>query len=104
MKRIASKFRLKTGMQEEYKKRHDLIWPEMLELMKKSGIRNYSIWNEGNDLFGYFEVEDYEKCCKIVSESDIKKKWDEYMKDIIEFDTDPQTGKTREMRMMFLYE
>lgn len=104
MQRITSKFRLKPGMQQEYKKRHDEIWPEMLELMKAAGVCNYSIWNSGEDLFGYFETEDYERCCRILSESSVKKKWDEYMKDIIEFESEPEAGRMKEMKLMFLLE
>ena len=46
-----------TGMQEEYKKRHDNIWPEMKEVLAKAGIENYSIWMQGEELFGYYECE-----------------------------------------------
>ena len=40
MERFAWKGRIKEGMQEEYKRRHDEIWPEMLALLKEAGIRN----------------------------------------------------------------
>lgn len=79
----ASRFRLKTGMQSEYKRRHDEIWQEMLSLMKESGISNYSIWNSGEDLFQCFEVQDMEQCRRALAASEVKKKWDDYMKDII---------------------
>ena len=42
MERFAWKGRIKPGMQEEYKRRHDEIWPEMLELLHAAGIRNRS--------------------------------------------------------------
>ena len=48
---------LKPGMKEEYKRRHDAIWPEMVALLKAAGIRNYTIWNVGDELFGYYECE-----------------------------------------------
>ena len=57
MERFAWKGRIKPGMQEEYKRRHDEIWPEMLELLKSAGIRNYTIWSDGRDVFGYYECE-----------------------------------------------
>ena len=44
MERFAWKGRIRPGMQEEYKRRHDEIWPEMLALLKEAGIRNYTIW------------------------------------------------------------
>lgn len=47
--------RLKPGNEAIYKEKHDNIWPEMLELMKRNGIRNYSIYRHGLTLFAYLE-------------------------------------------------
>ena len=44
-------------MLEEYTRRHNEIWPELVELLKAAGICNYTIWNVGNELFGYYECE-----------------------------------------------
>lgn len=49
--------KIKPGMQAEYKRRHDAIWPEMKALLKSAGIRNYSIWSDGELVFGYYECE-----------------------------------------------
>ncbi len=49
---------VRPGHEEEYKKRHDDIWPEMVDALKKSGITNYSIFRHGLTLFGYFETGD----------------------------------------------
>jgi arylsulfatase len=50
---VAVKLQLKPGMAEEYKKRHDEIWPELAEAIRKAGIRDYSIFldEETNALF-----------------------------------------------------
>ena len=53
--RVAWVMRLKPGNEAIYKKKHDEIWPEMLELMKRQGIRNYSIYRYGLTLFAYLE-------------------------------------------------
>ncbi|SHH42811.1 L-rhamnose mutarotase [Clostridium grantii] len=84
MERIAFKLKLKNGMEEEYKKRHDEIWPEMTEILNDAGIHNYSIWLLGNDLFGYYETEDIEYAVKIQKESDVVLKWNEYMSNVID--------------------
>ena len=52
---------VRPGCEEEYKKRHDEIWPEMLDALKKAGMRNYTIFRHGLTLFGYFETDDLEK-------------------------------------------
>ncbi len=53
MKRIAFKMKLKPGMKEEYKRRHDDIWPELKVLISNSGVADYSIFldEETNILF-----------------------------------------------------
>ena len=53
MERYAWRAKVKEGMLDEYIKRHDAIWPELSELLKKAGIKNYTIWYNNNDLFGY---------------------------------------------------
>lgn len=57
MERKAWMGRIKPGMQAEYKRRHDQLWPEMRAMLKEAGIRNYTIWSDGNLLFGYYECE-----------------------------------------------
>ena len=47
MEKYAWRGKIVPGMQEEYKKRHDNIWPEMKEVLAKAGIVNYSIWMQG---------------------------------------------------------
>lgn len=44
MERVASIMYLYPGNQEEYKKRHDALWPEMKEALKAHGAANYSIF------------------------------------------------------------
>ena len=84
MKRYAIVMNMKPGMKEEYKRRHDELWPEMHDLLTECGFHNYSIWNAGELLFQYFEIEDYEGTVQILKNSEVKRRWDAYMKDIID--------------------
>ena len=105
MERKAWKGRIKPGMKDEYKRRHDEIWPEMKELLKAAGIRNYTIWSDGEVLFGYYECEkgiDYAN--RVQAESPIVDRWNEYMADVLELEMDPVTGAQPEMTQMFLLE
>lgn len=97
----ASRFRLKVGMQSEYKRRHDEIWPEMISMMKEAGISNYSIWNSGEDLFQCFEVENIDRCRRVIAGSEVKKRWDDYMKDIIYVDASSSSSFSADMELMF---
>ena len=105
MERFAWKGRIKPGMQAEYKRRHDEIWPEMLELLKAAGIKNYSIWSDGSDVFGYYECE---KGIVFAEEtqagSPVVDRWNAYMDDVLELVMDPETGAQPKLSMQFLME
>ena len=60
MERIAFTMRVKPGQEQEYRRRHEAVWPAMLEALKAAGCRNYSIYMKGQDLFAYMEVEDFQ--------------------------------------------
>lgn len=83
MQKVGFKLKLKKDDTKEYKKRHDEIWPGMIKILKEAGIRNYSIWNKGKELFGYYEVEDLEYSNKIQAESEVVDKWNKYMQDLL---------------------
>ena len=84
MERFAWRASVKDGCVEEYKKRHDEIWQEMKELLKKAGICNYTIFLDGNELFGYYEcAHGAEYATRVQNESEIVKKWNVYMSDIL---------------------
>lgn len=46
---------LKPGAEAEYRRRHDELWPELRALMRRDGIRNYSIFLREGTLFAYLE-------------------------------------------------
>lgn len=89
MKRVAFKMKLKTGKAAEYKKRHDEIWPELAELIRSSGVYDYSIFldEETNILFA---------CQKVSGEGgsqdlgclEIVQRWWAYMADLMETNPD----------------
>ena len=102
MEKYAWKAIVLEGKLEEYKRRHDEIWPEMKEMLTEAGIRNYTIWNVGNELFGYYECEKgIDFAAKVQSESPIVEKWDEYMKDVMIMEPDPVTGAQPKLREVF---
>lgn len=84
MDRVGWRLKLRPGMKAEYKKRHDEIWPEMTEVLNQAGIHNYTIWNSGNDLFGYYECDDFETAKRVQAESPVVARWDEYMKAVLD--------------------
>lgn len=74
---------------EEYKRRHDEIWPEMIEMLKEYGAHDYSIFLDPTNsrLFAYLVIEDEERWSK-TAETEICQKWWAYMKDVMETNED----------------
>lgn len=89
MNRIAFKMKLFNGCEDEYKKRHDAIWPELKTLLKETGVEDYSIFldKETNILFGVLKVKDPLKLNELPNHP-VMKKWWGYMKDIMESNED----------------
>ena len=55
MKRYGMVVRLRPEKYAEYKRLHAEVWPEVLDMIKRCNIRNYSIYHRNGWLFSYFE-------------------------------------------------
>lgn len=89
MHRVAFKMQLFKGFEEEYKKRHDELWPELRSLLKETGISEYSIFldEETNSLFGVLRAED-PKLLDNLPQQPVMQRWWKYMGDIMESNPD----------------
>lgn len=87
--RIAFKMKLNAGCEEEYRRRHDEIWPELSDLLRESGISDYSIFldSETNALFGVLRTEEPRKMDEL-PHNPVMQKWWAYMADIMEANPD----------------
>lgn len=76
-------------MHEEYEKRHNEIWPAMIDELHRHGASNYSIFldKETNKLFGYVEIENEEKWSEM-AKTEINQKWWEFMEPVMETNPD----------------
>ena len=75
---------LRPGCRDEYERRHNPIWPELQEVLKRHGVANYSIFLErGSErLFAYAEVES-EELWQQIAESDAGRRWWAHMKELM---------------------
>jgi L-rhamnose mutarotase len=89
MKRLAFKMHLNPGQKEEYKKRHNEIWPELKKLLKESGVSGYSIFldEETNILFAFQKVSG-DGGSQDLGQTEIVQEWWKYMADIMETNPD----------------
>ena len=105
MEHYAWKATVKPGMLAEYRRRHDNIWPELKDLLKSAGICNYTIWNVGDELFGYYECEKgVDFAARTQAESEVVDRWNEYMKDVMVMEMDPVTGAQPKLEQVFFLE
>lgn len=84
MTRRAFKMQLSPGFEEEYKRRHNALWPELKELLEQTGISNYSIFLDPDTLtlFGVMDVADEDARGRL-PDHPVMKRWWAYMKDIM---------------------
>ncbi|MGD0581653.1 MAG: L-rhamnose mutarotase [Bacteroidales bacterium] len=89
MKRSGFKMKLYPGFKEEYRRRHNEIWPELKKLLKDTGVGNYSIFidDETGTLFAYQE-QSGESSSQDLGSEEIVKRWWKYMADIMETNPD----------------
>ncbi len=80
---------VRPGYEDEYLKRHQEIWPEMLAALKAAGISNYNIFRHGLTLFGYFETEDLQATKAKLAVDPVNARWGEWMGPIMKIEIDP---------------
>jgi L-rhamnose mutarotase len=89
MKRAAFKMKLKPGLEAEYRKRHDEIWPELSQVLREAGVSDYSIFLDAETLT-LFAVQKLAEghAADSLPENPVVKKWWAYMEDIMETNPD----------------
>lgn len=88
MARFAFKMFLKPGCEAEYERRHREIWPEIVKLLKGTGVSNYSIFFDKDTNLLFAVQEQGEVSSQDLGAEPIIQKWWEYMADIMETNPD----------------
>jgi len=88
-KTLAFKMKLKPGRKEEYRRRHEEIWPELTALLKESGVYDYSIFldEENNILFAVQKVREGGGS-QSLGEHPVVRKWWHHMAELMEVNPD----------------
>ncbi|MCK4920447.1 MAG: L-rhamnose mutarotase [Bacteroidales bacterium] len=89
MNRFAFKMKLKPGFKDEYKRRHDQLWPELEKLIRETGVSDYSIFldEETNILFAV-QKQSGLSSSQDLGTNPVVQKWWAYMADIMETNPD----------------
>lgn len=105
MEKYAWKATIKGGVLEEYIKRHNNLPEDTKDVLHKAGICNYTIWNVGNELFGDYECKyGIDFAAEQQRNSEVVKRWDEYMSDILIMEMDPETGAQPLLKKVFSFD
>ena len=93
MQRVAFRLRVQADKLDEYKALHRAVWPELLRDLRAASIRNYSIFADGPDLFGYFECDDYAAVNAALARSDANRRWQMFMCGYLATPVDPDSDE-----------
>jgi L-rhamnose mutarotase len=82
--RTAFVLRVRPEKIEEYVAAHRAVSPEMLDALRAAGIRNYTIFRDGNQMFGYFEADDLAAAEQYLAGQEASARWQDAMAELLE--------------------
>jgi L-rhamnose mutarotase len=91
MERVCFEVRVRADRLDEYRERHRAVWPEMLAALREAGIRNYTIFRDRNEVFGYFESDDADAAAAYMEAQEVNARWQDTMAKLLE-DRVPDAG------------
>ncbi|HEY7691950.1 MAG TPA: L-rhamnose mutarotase [Gaiellaceae bacterium] len=83
-RRSAFVLRVRPDRIDDYVEAHRAVWPDMLQALRDAGIRNYSIFRDGTQVFGYFESDDLERAAAHLAAQDVSARWQDAMAELLE--------------------
>jgi L-rhamnose mutarotase len=104
VKRIAFLLRLKPGKAPDYDRSHAAVWPEMLALLKRAGISEYSIFRRDELLFLYMHIEDeFDAVWERIDQDPVNLKWQLAMSEFFLADHGARPGERFPMMREVFY-
>jgi len=82
--RSAFVLRVRHDKIDEYVEAHRSVWPELLAALRDAGIRNYTIFRNGNEMFGYFESDDLAAAADYMETQDVNARWQDTMAELLD--------------------
>ena len=84
MERLCFAFEIYPGKEAEYKKRHDEIWPELVEAIQQAGFRNYTLFRRGLEIIAYVECHpDVATAFSKIASHEANVRWAKWFEDVI---------------------
>ena len=76
MERVCFELRVRADRLDEYRERHQAVWPEMLAALREADWRNYSLFLRPDGLLiGYLETDDFEAAKRAMEQTEVDARW-----------------------------
>ena len=83
--RVGFVLKVKPHMIDEYKRRHQNVWPDMQQALRETGWHNYSLFLRGDGmLFGYLETPDFDAARAGMAAREVNARWQAEMGEFFE--------------------
>lgn len=92
--------RLKPGCLAEWRRRHEVIWPELVEQERRCGVVQMTIFEADPILYVYSEVLERSSWDKLI-QTEVHKRWVEYMADLSASSLDDSTVAREDLPEVF---
>ena len=95
--------KLKANAADEYKRRHEQVWPEVLDLLRQHGFSDYSIFLDeaSSTLFAVYQPTSLATASnEALRQTEIMQRWWAYMSDLVEFNEE-QMPVTNSLKLVF---
>ncbi len=86
MQRRVWLLQIRNGKEEEYRRRHEAVWPALIEAACEAGLKNHSCFVCNQQVIVYAEAEDIDGTFRELMAKDVKTKWDRWMSEILDDD------------------
>ncbi len=103
MQKYGFKMQLNQGCEAEYRKRHDEIWSDLVDLLHRAGVSDYSIFLDPETLvlFGVLSRRDDHTMDDLPLDP-VMQKWWAYMADIMQSDPNCAPVATPLLEMFYM--
>jgi L-rhamnose mutarotase len=94
VRRVCFLLKVRQDRLEEYRRRHEAVWPDMLTALRESGWHNYSLFLRDDGLLvGYVETDDFEAARAAMERTEVNARWQAEMAPFFEdLDGRPDEG------------
>jgi L-rhamnose mutarotase len=80
VQRVCFLLKVRTDRLEEYRRRHEAVWPDMLAALRETGWHNYSLFLRDDGLLvGYLETEDFDAALAGMEATEVNARWQAQM-------------------------